>query len=131
MDELLVAVPLQQELVVQGRVNPAALDAVNSSIDRASAGKGIALRFTVEEVVAYRKDGYAFRVRGQPQPMSLRGQAITGRVEALFREDESAALSRIRKSSVVLVRGVLSKAELTGSGRTVNFKVTVADAKVQ
>jgi hypothetical protein len=131
MDELLVAVPLQQELVVQGRVNPAALEAVNASVDQASAGKGIALRFTVEEVAAHRKDGYAFRVRGQPQPMSLRGQAITGRVEALFRQDESAALSRIRKSSVVVVRGVVSKAELTGSGRTVNFNVTVADAKVQ
>ena len=131
MDELLAAVPMQQEFIVQGRVNPAALEAVNAKVDQASAGKPVALRFTVEEVAAHRKDGYAFKVRGQPQPLSLRGQAIIGRVVMLCRQEESDALSRIRKSSIIMMRGVVSRAELEGSGRTVNFTVTVADAKPQ
>jgi hypothetical protein len=127
LDELLVVVPLDQTLVSAGRVSPAALDAANAVVDKASAGKPAALRVPFEELVAHRKDGYAFKLRGQPQPMSLRGQAVIGRVEVLFRADQGASLSRLGKGSVVPVKGIISKAELEGARNTVTFTVLIAD----
>ena len=127
LDELLAVVPLDQTLVTAGRVSPAALDAANAVVDQASAGKPAALRVPFDELIAHRKDGYAFKLRGQPQPLSLRGQAVIGRVEVLFRADQGASLSRLGKGSVVTVKGIISKAELEGARNTVTFTVLIAD----
>lgn len=131
LDELLLPVPLGQELISGGRVNPAALEAANSAVDQAAAGKPVVLRVPFDALVAHRADGYAFKLRGQPQPLTLRGQAVAGRVEVLFRGDQAATLSRLGKGSVVAVRGVVNKAELTAEGRAVTFTVVITDGTVQ
>jgi hypothetical protein len=131
LDELLLPVPLDHDLFSDGRVNPAAVEAANSAVDRAAAGKPIAVRVPFGELLAHRRDGYAFRLRGEPQPLTLRGRKVTGHVVVLFRADQSAALGRLGKGSVVPVKGIISRAEITGEGRNVDFRVIIADGAMQ
>ena len=131
LDELLLPVPLDQDLFTDGRVNPAAVEAANSAVDRAAAGKPIAIRVPFRELVALRRGSYAFKLRGEPQPLTLRGRKVTGYVEVLFRAEQAEALGRLGKGSMVPVKGVISRAELSGEIRNVDFKVIIADGAMQ
>lgn len=129
LDELLVPVPLDQDLFTDGRVNAAAVQAANAVVEKATVGKPIAVRVPFRDLVTFRRGG--FKLRGEAQPLTLRGRKVTGYVEVLFREDQAAAVGRLGKGSVVPVKGTVSRAEISGELRTLDFRVVIADGALQ
>lgn len=129
IDEVLRALPVGIELKKGGEFHVAGVTAANEWLARSAPGRTAAVRLPVEALQATKDDGYAFKVTGRDQAISVRGTTVPAHFVALFRAGPAAALTGISKARELAVRGVVQKAVLEGRGRTLALTVTLGEAQ--
>ena len=129
IDEVVRALPVGIELVKAGEFHVAGVTAANEWLARSAPGRVAAVRLPVEALQATKEDGYAFKITGRDQPMSIRGTPVRARFVALFRAGPAAALTGVSKGRELATRGVVRKAVLEGQGRALALTVTIGEAQ--
>lgn len=130
IEEVLRALPVGIELVKAGQFHVAGVTAANEWLARSAPGRTALVRLPVEALQATKEDGYAFKVTGRNQAITVRGTTVPAHFIALFRAGPAAAVTGVAKGREFPVRGVVQKAVLEGQGRTVAFTVTLGEAQV-
>jgi hypothetical protein len=129
IDEVIRTLPAGIELTKAGELHVAGVSASNEWLTRSAPGRAAAVRLPVETLQATKDDGYAFRVTGRDQVISVRGTNVRARFIALFRAGPAAALTGASKGRDLAVRGVVQKAVLEGQGRALALTVTIGEAQ--
>ena len=129
IDEIVRALPAAIELTKEGQFNVAGVTAANEWLAKNAATRTAAVRLMVEGMQATKDDGYAFKITGQQQPLSVRGTTMPAHFVALFRAGPAGALTGVTKSRDLPVRGVVQKAVIEGQGHTLTLTITLGEAQ--
>lgn len=129
IDEIVRALPTGIELTKAGQFNVSGVAAANDWLARSAAGRNVSARLMVEEMKATNDDGYAFKITGRDQAVTIRGTNVSARFVALFRAGPAAALTGVTKNRDLPVRGIIQKAVIEGQGRALGLTITLGEAK--
>lgn len=129
MEEVVRALPAGIELTKEGQFNVAGVTAANDWLAANAFGQTAAVRLVVDGMQAIKDDGYAFKITGRDQVISIRGTPVTARFVARFRPGPAGALTGVTKNRDLPVRGVVQKAIIEGQGRTLGLTITLGEAQ--
>jgi len=129
IDDIIRPLPTGIELTKEGRANVAGVEAANAWLAQSAVGHTVAVRLLVETMQSVKEDGYAFKITGREQGLTVRGTTVPAHFVALFRAGPASALAGVTKNREIPVRGVVQKAILEGQGRTLALTVTLEEAK--
>ena len=129
IDEIVRGLPAGIELTKEGQFHVAGVSAANEWLSENAATRTAAVRLMVDAMQATKEEGYAFKVTGREQIVTVRGTPVRARLVALFRAGPAAALTGVTKNRDLAVRGVVRRAIIEGQGRNLGLTVTLADAQ--
>jgi hypothetical protein len=129
IDEIIRPLPTGIELTKGGKLHVDGVAAANEWLAQSTAGRTVAVRLMVEAMQATKDEGYAFRVTGREQAITVRGTTVSAHFVALFRAGPAGALVGVTKNRDLPVRGLIQRAVIEGQGRTLALTVTIEEAK--
>jgi hypothetical protein len=131
LDDMVRGMPATVQLTKEGQFHVSGVASANEWLTQTASARTAVVRLMVDVMQATKEDGYAFKVTGREQILTVRGTPVRGRIIALFRAGPAAALTGVTKNRDLAVRGVVQKAILEGQGRNLALTVTLGEAEVQ